>query len=198
MKWYKYDIRDFSKIEYEKWLSLMNEDKRGKVERFYFDDDKKRSVAGEMLAKKAIAEWCGVLAEEIMFSLDKNGKPFAENLNAEFNISHSGNLVVCAVDDNPVGIDVEQIRIIDLKIAKRIYTDEELYYLFGFSPSDDDFYVLPDEGMLQRFFELWTAKEANLKYTGAGITENLKTLSVNSEKIQKEYIDDYVITIYKD
>lgn len=198
MKWYKYDIRDFSKIEYEKWFSLMNEDKRQKVVRFRFEDDKKRSVAGEMLAKKAIAEWCGMSAEKVVFALAENGKPFAENADAQFNISHSGNLVVCAVDDRPVGIDVEQIRHIDLKIAKRIYTDEELYYLFGFSPSDDDFYVLPDEGMLQRFFELWTAKEANLKYTGAGITENLKTLSVNPEKIQKEHIDDYVITIYKD
>lgn len=198
MKWYKYDIRDFSKTEYEKWFFLMNEDKRKNVERFRFEDDKKRSVAGEMLAKKAIAEWCGMPAEEIVFGFAENGKPFAENTDAQFNISHSGNLVVCAVDGRPVGIDVEQIRHIDLKIAKRIYTDDELCYLFGFPPSEDDFNVLPDEGMLLRFFELWTAKEANLKYTGAGITENLKTLSVNSEKTQKEYIDDYVITIYKD
>lgn len=198
MKWYKFDIRDLSEKEYNKWFSLMNEDKRQKVIRFRFEDDKKRSVAGEMLAKKAIAEWCDVPVEEIMFSLAENGKPFAENADVQFNISHSGNIVVCAVDERPVGIDVEQIRHIDLKISKRIYTDEELCYLFGFCPSDDDFKASPDEGMLLRFFELWTAKEANLKYTGTGITENLKTLSVNPEKIQKEYFDDYVITIYKD
>ncbi len=198
MKWYKYDIRYLSEKEYNKWFALMNEDKRQKVERFCFEDDKKRSVAGEMLAKKAVAEWLDVSAEEIVLCIGKNGKPFAENTKVQFNISHSGNLVVCAVDDKPVGIDVEQIRNIELKIAKRIYTDDELFYLFGFCPSDDDFKSSPDDGMLLRFFELWTAKEAYLKYTGAGITENLKTLSVDSEKIQKEYIDDYVIAIYKD
>ena len=198
MKWYKYDIRDLSENEYNKWFSLMNESKRQKVDRFRFEDDKKRAVAGEMLARKAIALWCDVPAEEIIFGIGNNGKPFAENTEIQFNISHSGNIVVCAVDDRPVGIDVEQIRNIELKIAKRIYADDELFYLFGFHPSNDDFYTLPNAEMLLRFFELWTAKEAYLKYTGAGITENLKTLSVNPEKIQKEYIDDYVIAIYKD
>lgn len=198
MKWYKYDIRDLSEIEYSKWFSLMSEDKKQKVSRFYFDDDKKRSVAGEMLAKKAVAERCGMSAEDIILSAGENGKPYAENADVNFNISHSGNIAVCAAHDKPLGIDVEQIRNIDLKIAKRVYTNDELYYLFGFCPTEDDFYISPDDGMLLRFFELWTAKEAYLKYTGAGITENLKTLSVNPEKIQKEYIDDYVITIYKD
>lgn len=198
MKWYKYDIRDLSKTEYNKWFSLMNEEKQKKVNRFRFEDDKKRTVAGEMLARKAIAGWCNISADEITFSTDENGKPFAENLSAEFNISHSGNIVVCAVDDKPIGIDIEKVRLIDLKIAKRIYTKDELYYLFGFAPSEDDFNISPDDEMLIRFFELWTAKEAYLKYTGTGITDNLKTLSVNSEKTEKEYFEDYVITVYRD
>lgn len=198
MKWYKYDIRDMSENECNKWFSLMSEDKKQKVSRFHFDDDRKRSVAGEMLAKKAIAELCGVPAEEIIFGLEKNGKPYAENADVHFNISHSGNLVVCAVNDKPVGIDVEQIRNIELKVAKRVYTADELFYLFGFHPEEEDFSILPDEKMLLRFFELWTAKEAYLKYTGEGIASELKTLAVNSEKILREYCEEYVISIYKD
>lgn len=198
MKWYKYDIRDLSENEYNKWFSLMNEEKQKKVNRFHFDDDKKRTVAGEMLARKAIAVWCDVSAEEITFGKNENGKPFAENLNAQFNISHSGNIVVCAVDDNPIGIDIEQIRPVKLKVAKRIYTKNELHYLFGFDPSEDDFSIVPDDEMLIRFFELWTAKEAYLKYTGTGITDNLNSLSVNNEKTEKEFFEDYVITVYRD
>ena len=198
MKWHKYDIRDLSEAEYRKWFSLMNEEKQKKVNRFHFEDDKKRTVAGEMLARKAIAEWCSISAEEIVFGKKKNEKPFAENLAVEFNISHSGNIVVCAVANNPIGIDIEQVRPIELKIAKRIYTEDELCYLFGFAPSEDDFNVSPDDEMLIRFFELWTAKEAYLKYTGTGITDNLQTLSVNSEKTEKEYFEDYVITVYRD
>lgn len=198
MKWYKYDIRDLSKTEYDKWFSLMNKEKQKKVNCFRFEEDKKRTVAGEMLARKAIAEWCNISAEEITFGKNENGKPFAENLNAQFNISHSGNIVVCAVDDKPIGIDIEQIRPVELKIAKRIYTKSELHYLFGFDPSEEDFSISPDDEMLVRFFERWTAKEAYLKYTGIGITENLKTLSVNSEKTEISYFEDYVITVYKD
>lgn len=198
LKLYKYDIRDLSKTEYANWFSFMNEEKQKKVNRFHFEDDKKRTVAGEMLARKAIAEWCSTSAEEITFSKNENGKPFAEELDVEFNISHSGNIVVCAVDDKPIGIDVEQIRPVKLKIAKRIYTKDELHYLFGFDPSDEDFSISPDDEMLLRFFELWTAKEAKLKYTGTGITEDLKSLSVNPAKTEKEFFEDYVITVYKD
>ena len=198
MKWYKYDIRDLSESEYSKWFSLMNETKRRKVDRFHFEDDKKRSVAGEMLAKKAVAERCGMSAEDIILSAGENGKPYAENADVNFNISHSGNLVVCAVHDKPVGIDVEQLRSIELKVAKRVYTDDELFYLFGFHPAEEDFSSMPGEKMLRRFFDLWTAKEAYLKYTGEGIASELKTLTANSEKILREYYEDYVISVYKD
>lgn len=198
MKWYKYDIRDMSENEYDKWFSLMNEDKKQKVSRFRFDDDKKRSAIGEMLAKKAVEEFCGMSVEDVILRAGENGKPYAENAGVHFNISHSGNLVVCAVNDKPVGIDVEQIRNIELKVAKRVYTHDELFYLFGFHPADEDFCMVPDEKMLLRFFELWTAKEAYLKYTGEGIASELKTLAVNSEKILREYHEDYVISIYKD
>ena len=198
MKWYKYDIRDMSETEYDKWFSLMSEDKKQKVSRFHFDDDKKRSVIGEMLAKKAVEEFCGVSAEDIILRAGENGKPYAENADVNFNISHSGNLVVCAVHDKPVGIDVEQIRNIELKVAKRVYTHNELFYLFGFNPAEEDFCLVPDEKMRLRFFELWTAKEAYLKYTGEGILAELKTLEVNPEKILREYYEDYVISIYKD
>lgn len=196
MKWYKYDIRDFTDVEYNKWYSLMSEDKRCRVDRFRFADDKKRTVAGEMLARKAIAEWCGVLPESITFVIKEHGKPYAKDLAVEFNISHSGDLVVCAVDNKPIGIDVEQIRPINLTIAKRICTDEELLYLFGDTPTDQDFTYTTDTEILTRFFELWTAKEAYGKCIGNGI----QSVSVDFNKIiiQKFTFADYIIAIYSE
>lgn len=124
-----------------------------------------------MLARKAIAEWCGVTAESIAFGIKEHGKPYAKYLAVEFNISHLGDMVVCAVDDKPVGIDIEQIRPIDLTIAKRICTDEELLYLFGHTPAEQDFTYTTDTKLLTRFFELWTAKEAYGKLVGVGIKQ---------------------------
>lgn len=169
MKWYKYDIRELTDAEYNKWYSLMSTDKQRHVDRFRFMDDKKRTVAGEMLARKAMAEWCGVTHESITFGIKEHGKPYAKDLAVEFNISHSGDMVVCAVDDKPIGIDIEQIHPIDLTVAKRICTEEELLYLFGHTPVEQDFSYTTNTEILTRFFEIWTKKEAYGKCIGNGI-----------------------------
>lgn len=196
MTWYKYDIRDLTDAEYNKWYSLMNEDKQHRVDRFRFADDKKRTVAGEMLARKAIAAWCSVEPESIIFSIGEHGKPYTVDLNVEFNISHSGDTVVCAVDDNPVGIDIEQIRPIDLSISKRICTDKELLYLFGHAPAEYDFKYTNSAETLSRFFELWTYKEAYGKFIGNGIS-NPKSFDYFADTKDKREIifKQYLINI---
>lgn len=192
MKWYKYDIRDLTDFEYFKWYSLMSEDKQHRVDRFRFTDDKKRTVAGEMLARKAIAEWCGITHESISFGIKEYGKPYAKDLPVEFNISHSGDMVVCAIDDKPIGIDIEKIRPIDLAVAKRICTSEELLYLFDRTPTEQDFTYTTDTKILTRFFELWTKKEAYGKHFGYGLFSD--TIS-NIHTIFNYDIEGYIVCV---
>ena len=194
MKWYKFDIRELTAANYEKWYSLMSKDKQLRVDRFRFDDDKKRTVAGEMLARKAIAEWCSVTPESIVFSTQEYGKPYAKDMSVEFNISHSGDVVVCAVDDNPIGIDIEKIRPIDLTVSKRICTGEELLYLFGHTPAEQDFTYTTDTKILTRFFELWTVKEAYGKCIGCGVCDTEVGWTAKYIAIKKT-VSDYVITL---
>lgn len=198
LKLYKFDIRDMNKAEYDKWFALMDEEKQKKVNRFRFDDDKKRTVAGEMLARKAISEICSVPEEKILFGKTEKGKPFAAGLDIQFNISHSGNFVVCAADKKSIGVDIEEIRPVKLSVAKRVYTQTELFYLFGYTPTDNAFDKTPDSQMLVRFFELWTAKEAYLKYTGTGLVDNLKELSVDRNNIICEKFGNYIISVYSE
>lgn len=195
MKWYKFNIRDLTASDYQKWYALMSKDKQARVDRFRFVDDKKRTVAGEMLARKAITDWCDVPVEGIVFDKTETGKPYAKGLPVEFNISHSGNMVVCVVDDKPVGIDIEKIRPIDLKVAKRICTEEEQIYLFGCTPTDQDFIYTSDRGMLTRFFKIWTAKEAYCKLKGIGIGA-LQSTDGNHSVRMTHYMDEgYMICI---
>lgn len=193
MKWYKYDIRDLSQDEYEKWYSLMSVDKKQRVDRFRFADDKKRTVTGEMLARKAVAEWCHVSEEEIQFGVLEYGKPFAIGLDVEFNISHSGDLVVCAVDDKPVGIDVEQIRPMDMKVAKYICKGKELIYVWGYEPNEDDFIRTSNGEILTRFYEMWTRKEAYGKCIGIGVIDVRNIVDVCG--VVKYMFEDYIVTI---
>ena len=193
MKWYKYTIQDLSDAEYNKWYSLMSEDKQRRVDRLCFKDDKKRTVSGEMLARKSIAEWCEVTPDSIRFSIGDHGKPYVEDLDVEFNISHSGDMVVCAVDDNPVGIDIEQIRPIDLSVAKRICTEEELLYLFGHTPTKKDFGYTANTTVLTHFFEIWTEKEAYGKCLGYGLIQNEQQIP---KALKKTFVlDNYCICV---
>lgn len=195
MKWYKYDIRDLSETEYEKWYSLMSLEKKQRVDRFRFADDKKRTVAGEMLARKAIAEWGHISEEAIQFGLSEYGKPFAIGLDVEFDISHSGDMVVCAVDNKPVGIDIEQIRPIDLKVAKHICTDEELIYILGHKPCEERFKHTNNNEILIRFFEIWTWKEAYGKMLGVGILDRCSINCSSKCNVTTFVLNDYVVTI---
>ena len=169
MKFYQYNIRDLSDESYIRYYSLMSEEKNRRVDRFRFEDDKKRTVVGEMLARGAISEWCSVPEESIAFEIAEHGKPYAKNLNIEFNISHSADMVVCVVDNNPVGVDIEKIRPVDLNTAKRIFGEEEIRYIFECIPEIEDYNHYLNAAVLQRFFELWTKKEACGKLVGTGL-----------------------------
>ena len=185
------NINDFSDEEYELGFSLMNQSKQQRVLKYRFDEDKKRSVFGELLARRMIAERLNLDYKSIVFNQDENSKPYAENLDIEFNISHSGELVICALGDKKIGVDIEKIRDIDDKVFNVVCTNEELSYI-----NDES---ITKEEKLKRFFEIWTFKEAYFKCLGTGITD-LKSISFFDEKIRKftsnkEY-QGYMITIY--
>lgn len=195
MKWYQYNIRELTAAEYQKWYALMSGSQQERVNRFRFEDDKKRTVAGQMLAKNAIAAWCKVPAESVVLAESETGKPYAVDLPVEFNISHSGELVVCAVDAQPVGIDVEMIRPIHLRIAKRVCTEAELVYLFGRTPSEEDFADTTDPETLARFYELWTQKEAYCKLKGTGLSGLCAANDGETVKTEQIVTDGYVICV---
>lgn len=88
----------------------------------------------------------------------KNGKPcFTQHPEIYFNLSHSGTVVVCCVSNRPVGIDVEGGRPCRLKVAERFFSERERAWM-------------EEAETEQRFFRLWTLKEAYSKADGAGIS----------------------------
>lgn len=163
-----YDIRHMDGQTYQTAFAQADKEKQAVVIRLRSEQAKKCAVAGDMLAREEIARRCGVRKEDIVFQKNEYGKPFAQALRVQFNISHSGDMVLCAVSDDPVGVDVEKVRPVRLKTAKRICTEQELRYLFGKQPTEED-YLCDDQAVLQRFFEIWCAKEAYFKCIGTGI-----------------------------
>ncbi len=115
--------------------------------------------------------------QDIRFEVGDHGKPRIEGLPAShdpalsFNLSHSGDLAVLAVSrDGEVGVDVERVRDIDLRIARRYFTGREA----------EEIAAAESSHQLAAFFRVWTAKEAVVKATGEGIRRGLDTFEFAS------------------
>jgi len=88
-----------------------------------------------------------------------SGKPYIPG-GREFNISHSGDITVCAVSNSPVGVDIEIIKPRNISRLMRILTPRERKALEA----------LNGEEKLREFYRIWTVKEAVCKLSGNGIS----------------------------
>lgn len=166
--------------------------RRKKVMEYLHADDRKRCFGAGILLSKVLPLY-GESPEKITF--EPNGKPKSEKIC--FNISHSGTLVICAVNERPVGCDIEKIENEPKGIAKRFFHHNEIHYLQTFH----------NETRNEMFFRLWTLKESYIKMTGEGLHIPLKDFEIllNDEKIQVRrenkilpcHIMEYFIPKYK-
>ncbi len=117
---------------------------------------------------------------EMEFLYNEHGKPYIEG-GPFFSISHCKEGIAVAIDDQPVGIDIEAIRNVDQDLVLRTMNEEEQRQIH----SNRD------------FTRLWTQKEAILKMEGTGITsfEQLQGLSIPDYRIQTIEKEKYIYTI---
>lgn len=165
MTLYWQDIRQITEAELLAWLSQMSPQRRQEISRRQ-EADRRRTAAGEHLARQAVAACRGMPESEVVFQRTKKGKPYVDG-GPFFSISHSADWVLCAVDKAPIGADVQIFRPVDARLVRRICVPEELAFVEGGTPLPER---LTEAAALERFFSLWTAKEAWCKYTGAGLS----------------------------
>ena len=166
-----------SKDIYNRLLNKVSIEKQRKIKKFRFYEDAQRSLLAELLIRYALKqEW--QIEKNIAFSKNEYGKPYlAELPNVHFNISHSGDWVVCVVDNQPIGIDVEEIKSVDFKIAERFFAKAEYEALQKISESD----------RLNYFFKIWTLKESYIKAVGKGLAIPLGSFVISFNKQNEIY-----------
>lgn len=79
-----------------------------------------------------------------------------------FSISHSGDWVMAATDDSPIGCDIEEVASFDAALAARCLTDDEYEYVMS-EPTD--------AARAVAFTRLWVRKESSVKLLGTGFTQ---------------------------
>jgi len=155
--------------EYKRLLQHVSLEKQERIRRFYIFLDAQNCLMGDILARMEICQITGLRNEELEFAVNLYGKPFLKNKpQIHYNLSHAGSFISCALSDQPVGIDIECIKEIDMRIADRFFTAQETAHILS-APED--------MRKRQRFFEVWTKKESRIKWEGKGLTKPLNSFS---------------------
>ncbi|NOU63259.1 4'-phosphopantetheinyl transferase superfamily protein [Paenibacillus sp. LMG 31461] len=182
------------KEQFNHLLTLVSSEKGSRIKRYYRLEDAQRVLAGDILIRYLLSQKLNLSNKDIRFGVNPYGKPFLLLDNEmHFNISHSGNWVVCCIDNQPLGIDVEQIQPIDLKLADRFFAFEEIVSLNHKKESEK----------INHFYNIWTLKESYIKAVGKGLSIPLNSFSIKFNK--KGYItvtskvdpDDYYFKQYE-
>ena len=141
-------------------------------------------LIGELLAKVAIKKAFGIDIAKQEFSYNEHGKPYLLNYpDVHFNISHSGEYVVCAVSGMPVGIDIQKISEYNPAVARRVCNEKELKQIEDSSDKASE------------FTKHWTQKEAVLKMHGTGITDGDIKDCLDNHTVKSERIEDYWVSV---
>lgn len=144
-------------------LRRLSGSRRSKVMKYVRADDRKRCLgAGILLAE--ILPLYGEDPSKITYGPE--GKPQAGKVH--FNLSHSGDLVICAVGQKAVGCDIEKMGKEPEGVAVRFFHRKEAQYLQTFQEPERS----------EMFFRLWTWKESYVKMTGEGLSLPLQNFEI--------------------
>jgi len=165
----------------DKWPSIQVVDKRllllpvsiaEKIKLYNNYEDKVLRLTSRLLLSQALKRIDISLAD---ITYNENGKPFIVNNPIHFSTAYSGNIAVCIIStEGKTGIDIENIKPVDLLLYKEYFTLNEWNYIFSTKDIDES---------IKHFYHLWTRKEAILKAAGNGIFTTLNTIDVLSDSV---------------
>jgi len=164
-------------ISLSEFVSQVSLERQARIARFHRQEDAIRSLVAELLVRQAIKQFRQIPDNKINFVLNAFGKPvLQEDPTFHYNITHSGDWVLCAISDSDVGIDIEKMIPLDLQIAVHYFTELEQRYIFAAETVN--------ESRLSRFYEIWTLKESYIKAVGEGLSLSLLKFSVLDDQLK--------------
>lgn len=165
---YLFYTKFYKPVSTDNWsnfLEHLSPELRKKSNSFRKWEDQHAFVFGRLLLMECLNK-IGISKNAVLdIKYNEFGKPFL-NDDIDFNISHSGNYVVCAIGKKvKLGIDLETVTGIDFKDYEHIMTEKEWYK------------INLSEFPLKSFFRFWTMKESVIKAEEKGLS--LPVLDIN-------------------
>ena len=154
---------------------FLSEKEIERSKRFFQKSDERTYVISHALVNKKISETLGLDFNKLKINYFDNKKPYAEKSNIDFNLSHSSNYFAFAIsiyENIFVGVDIETVKMnLDIgSIVNNYFHKNEIDYILNSDPNKPTRH--------QKFYEVWTKKEAVLKMLGIGLSDKLSELDM--------------------
>jgi 4'-phosphopantetheinyl transferase len=147
---------------------LMPPERQQRALRFRQERDRNACVLAYGLLLHGLEQEYGITAPPA-FSYGENGKPYlTDHPSIYFNLSHCKAGIVCAISDMEVGVDIQEVRPIDMDVVRRVCTSYEV----------EQFQYCQLTAPL--FCKIWTIKEGFIKWFGGSIAQPLNYLDAQS------------------
>jgi len=148
--------------------NILSNEELLKASRFLHARDRASFTCRRTALRILLSRYTGIPLSEIGFILGKNKKPElrSESNKIRFNVSHSGDLVLIAISDTDVGVDIEQCvpTFNYSEVLKHSFSKQEIDYIEHATDSRE------------LFFKLWTRKEALTKASSKGLDDDLRNI----------------------
>lgn len=154
--------------EYIHFLPAKLKDKNSRFVRW---QDRHSHLFGKLLLCNAL-ESHGYGKDDLkLLRYNKYDRPYLAP-DIDFNISHSGDFVMCAIGENiKLGVDIEQAKKFDFAALKNVMTDEQW----------EDIHQSPSP--MKAFYDYWTIKESVIKAEGEGLSIPLLDIHVKNGQV---------------
>ena len=150
--------------EVQRLLPLVTNDQRAIALQFKHTFGQYTTLKSFLMLKELLVENNLVPASDsLLFGFNSHGKPhLTAHSHIHFNISHCPKAIAVAVDDKPIGVDVERYVTPSDSLLNYCMNDNEVKQVLA-SPFPE-----------RTFASFWTQKEALFKQRGTGITHELR------------------------
>lgn len=153
------------------YLNLLPPDIKVKNQRYCRWQDCHSHLFGKLLLLTGLKEYG--FTDKILNQIKYNqySRPFIDG-NIDFNISHSGGFVICAIGKFiRLGVDVEKIRNINIPDFFNTLSNVQIEK------------IEKSKTKLLDFFKYWTIKESVIKADGRGLTIPLSEILINENEV---------------
>ncbi len=170
------------------YSTLLTSTELAKQQRYKFAKDRHDALITRAFVRDLLSYYADIAPQDWQFEKGNKDKPEIINcsLPLRFNISHTKNLIICAVTlEDDIGCDVENIGRNNnvLAIAERYFSSKEI----------DELFALPEAQQRDRFFDYWTLKESYIKAWGLGLAIPLADFSFEINDTEHNHNDLFTI-----